>query len=87
MGHISIKKITPTDNTPISLTFLSIIYYSGSTAQAKDGKNGPSTESAKLKQASNPQSIAQEKDGKDGASTEAAKHKQASSRQGTGSEL
>ncbi|KAM3291760.1 RNA-binding protein 28 [Capsicum chacoense] len=50
-------------------------------AQAKDGKDDPSTDAVEHKQASSLQeaeSTAKSKEGKDGPSTEAAKHKQAS---------
>ncbi|XP_060168458.1 uncharacterized protein LOC132599203 [Lycium barbarum] len=56
-----------------------------STALAKDGKDGPSTEAVEQKQASKPQGTertAQAKDGKDGPSTEAVEQKQASKPQG-----
>lgn len=36
------------------------LYYLGSTAQAKDSKDGPSTEAAEHKQASNPQGTGSE---------------------------
>ncbi|MCD7462959.1 hypothetical protein HAX54_049683 [Datura stramonium] len=55
-----------------------------STAQAKDGKDGPSTEAVEHKQASNLQgteSTAQAKGGKDGPSAEVVEHKQASNPQ------